>query len=157
MSGSWKGFGYCHGCQWWETTVSEHAFHLRCARGEESCLRESVFHYSLLNHLGSIEYVLENGQQNDLDLNVICINSLVWNLNMCVCTEHYIWEQYLQSAGSGQRCRLRGISHLLPPGNMWIPFERSNMNSRSNESSGLHSLCFHPFVHYCKVFDRISI
>lgn len=82
MSGSWKGFGYCHGCQWWETTVSEHAFHRRCARGEESCLRENVLNYSLLNHLGS--YRIFWGKyltsKNDLDLNVIWIKRLVWKL-----------------------------------------------------------------------------
>lgn len=121
MSGSWKGFGYCHGCQWWETTVSEHAFHRRCARGEESCLRESVLNYSLLNRLSSYRIFFGKylASKNYLDLNVICINRLVWKLYVCL-LEHYIWEQHLQSAGSGQRHRLWGISHLLPPGNIWI-------------------------------------
>lgn len=77
MSGGWKGFGYCHGCQWRETTVSEHAFHRRCARGEEYCL-----HYSLLNHLGSYRIFFGKylASKKDLDLKVICIKRLAWKL-----------------------------------------------------------------------------
>lgn len=92
--GCGKSHNICNGCKWWKAWLPKHACNHWCSGSKlhhvckTLCLNCKLHHASYRSELFPMVHILD----------------------------HCIWQQHLQGWSSGQRHRLRRLSHLLPSG-----------------------------------------